>query len=202
LRSSAACRQEPRQGQLDERRKRARGRRPALLGPNEGPEEAGARSLRLLGEVCVTVTLVDGLVLARSAFHHSINYRSVMVFGSAREVVEEDEKLLASRAIVEHVCRGRWEDVRKPSPRELRSTLLLAIPLSEASAKIRTGPPRDREEDVHLRTWAGELPLRTVTLDPLDAQDLPPGVTVPDYVRTYRRRNDAIPPRGGERRAY
>lgn len=121
-----------------------------------------SRMLRTLGEgveVCVTVTLVDGLVLARSAFHHSMNYRSVVVFGRAVVVEDESAKLDALRAFSEHVVPGRWDDVRQPNPAELNATLVLALPLSEASAKVRTGPPLDDDEDYELKVWAGVLPL-------------------------------------------
>src|SRR2546428_9369801 len=123
---------------------------------------AASRMLRSLREgepACVTVTLLDGLVLARSAFHHSMNYRSVVVLGTAREVVERDEKLRVLEAIVEHVMRGRTRDARGPNETELKSTMLVRIPLDEASAKIRIGPPLDDEEDYSMPIWAGVLPL-------------------------------------------
>jgi nitroimidazol reductase NimA-like FMN-containing flavoprotein (pyridoxamine 5'-phosphate oxidase superfamily) len=127
------------------------------------------RTLKALGagaEVCVTVTLVDGLVLARSAFHHSINYRSVVIFGKARVVESSEEKTAALHAFTEHVVPGRWREVRPPSAEELGATLVLSLPLSEASAKIRTGPPIDDEEDYQLPVWAGVLPLRIATGEP------------------------------------
>jgi nitroimidazol reductase NimA-like FMN-containing flavoprotein (pyridoxamine 5'-phosphate oxidase superfamily) len=138
-------------------------------------------------EVCVTVTLVDGLVLARSAFHHSMNYRSVVVFGAAREVTDVEEKLIAFRAIVDHVVPTRWDAVRPPSDKEIRSTLVLALPLTEVSAKVRTGPPIDDEADYALPVWAGELPLRTVAGAPRADAQLPPGAVVPDHVTAWRR---------------
>jgi nitroimidazol reductase NimA-like FMN-containing flavoprotein (pyridoxamine 5'-phosphate oxidase superfamily) len=143
------------------------------------------RSLRNGVEACVTVTLLDGLVLARSAFHHSMNYRSVVVFGTAREVVDEDEKVRALEALVEHVVSGRSQDVRQPNDKELRQTLLLAMPLEEASAKIRTGGPIDDDEDYALPMWAGVLPLRLTPGEPITDT----GVTadVPEYVQTYVR---------------
>jgi nitroimidazol reductase NimA-like FMN-containing flavoprotein (pyridoxamine 5'-phosphate oxidase superfamily) len=142
------------------------------------------RSLRDGVDACVTVTLLDGLVLARSAFHHSMNYRSVVVFGKAREV-GEDEKVRVLDSLVEHVVRGRSKEVRAPNLKELRQTLVLALPIDEASAKIRTGGPVDDEEDYALPIWAGVLPLKLTPGEGLaDA-----GVTadVPEYVKAYRR---------------
>jgi nitroimidazol reductase NimA-like FMN-containing flavoprotein (pyridoxamine 5'-phosphate oxidase superfamily) len=146
--------------------------------------------LRTVGggvDVCVTVTLVDSLVLARSAFHHSMNYRSAVVFGRARVVDDPEEKLAALRAITEHIVPGRWPDVRAPHAQELKGTLVLALTLDEASAKVRTGPPLDDEEDYALPVWAGELPLRVVPQTPVADARLVPGVGVPPYVRVYRR---------------
>src|SRR5438128_943944 len=122
-----------------------------------------SRMLRTVGQgidVCVTVTLIDGLVLARSAFHHSMNYRSVVVFGRATVVDDGDEKVQALRSLSEHMVRGRWDDVRTPNEEELRLTTVLALPLLEASAKVRTGPPLDDEEDYEMPVWAGVIPLR------------------------------------------
>lgn len=151
---------------------------------------AAGRMLRTVGggvDVCVTVTLVDSLVLARSAFHHSMNYRSAVVFGRARVVDDPDEKVAALRAITEHIVPGRWPDVRAPHAQELKGTLVLALTLDEASAKVRTGPPIDDEEDYALPVWAGELPLRVVPQTPVADARLVPGVGVPPYVRVYRR---------------
>ena len=151
---------------------------------------AAGRMLRTVGggvDVCVTVTLVDGLVLARSAFHHSVNYRSAVVFGRARVVDEPEAKFAALRAIVEHVVPGRFPEVRPPRPQEMKGTLVLALPLDEASAKVRTGPPIDDEEDYALPVWAGELPLRTVPQTPVADPRLPSGIAIPPYVRIYRR---------------
>jgi nitroimidazol reductase NimA-like FMN-containing flavoprotein (pyridoxamine 5'-phosphate oxidase superfamily) len=136
-------------------------------------------------ETCVTVTLIDALVLARSAFHHSMNYRSVMVFGEATRVDDEGEKDMALRALVEHVVPGRTGDARPPTSSELRNTLVLRLPIVEASAKQRTGGPIDDEEDLPLPVWAGILPLHTT----YDAALAEPGVSVavPGYVRSYRR---------------
>ena len=125
----------------------------------------GANASRMLKslltgiDVCFTVTLLDGLVLARSAYHHSMNYRSVVLFGQAANVTGRDEKMTALKAFTEHVMKGRWEDVRSPNPQELAATSVLSLPITEASAKIRTGPPIDAEADYALPIWAGVLPL-------------------------------------------
>jgi nitroimidazol reductase NimA-like FMN-containing flavoprotein (pyridoxamine 5'-phosphate oxidase superfamily) len=150
---------------------------------------AASRMLRTLREgvdACVTVTILDGLVLARSAFHHSMNYRSAVVFGKAAAVTDDAEKVGVLEALVEHVCRGRSADVRKPSDLEIRQTLVLRIPIDEASAKIRTGPPLDDEEDYALPVWAGVLPLTLTPLEPLP--DARSAAAVPDYIANYRRR--------------
>ena len=154
---------------------------------------AASRMLRTLREgvdVCVTVTLVDGLVLARSSFNHSMNYRSVVVFGRARVVEDEDEKMEALRVFADHVLRGRWEDARLPNRSELRQTIVLALPLEEASAKIRTGPPVDDEDDYGLPVWAGVLPLRLVAGEAVPDPRLGPGVEQPEYMLDYRRPQD------------
>lgn len=151
---------------------------------------AASRMLRSLREgidVCVTVTLVDALVLARSSFHHSMNYRSVVIFGRAQVVEDEDEKMEALRVFTDHIMRGRWEDARLPNQTELRQTMVLALPLAEASAKIRTGPPIDDEEDYELPVWAGELPLRLVTGEAIADPRLSTGVEQPQYMRDYTR---------------
>jgi hypothetical protein len=149
-----------------------------------------SRMLRSLQEgipVCITVTLIDGLVLARSAFHHSMNYRSVVVFGTASIVSNPEEKLEALYAFTEHVVRGRWEEVRQPSRSELTGTLVLSLPLVEASAKVRTGPPSDDEADYSIPVWAGEIPLRVVADAPIDDSRLQPGIVLPSYVKNYSR---------------
>jgi hypothetical protein len=151
---------------------------------------AASRMLRAAGAgipVCLTVTLVDGLVFARSAFHHSMNYRSVVVLGAARTVVEPEEKLAALHAIVEHVAPGRWPEVRPPSEQELRATTVLAVPLDEVSAKLRTGPPLDDEEDYALACWAGVLPLGLAAGAPIPDPRLGPGSVAPASVTDYRR---------------
>jgi nitroimidazol reductase NimA-like FMN-containing flavoprotein (pyridoxamine 5'-phosphate oxidase superfamily) len=126
-------------------------------------------------EVCVSVTLVDGLVLARSAFHHSMNYRSVVVYGTAQKVDDLDEKRAALEAVVEHVLAGRIDGCREPNVKELKGTLVLRVPLDEASAKVRTGGPKDDDEDMDLAVWAGHVPLRLVA----DAPIADVGVTEP-----------------------
>jgi hypothetical protein len=126
------------------------------------PANAMLRELRSGVDACCTVTLVDGLVLARSAFHHSINYRSVVIFGRASLVDDEDQKAAALTALVDKVMEGRSREARMPTGKELRATLVISLPLDEASAKVRTGPPIDDEEDYGLPVWAGVLPLRTV----------------------------------------
>ena len=154
----------------------------------------GARASRMLkalsdgAQVCITVTLVDGLVLARSAFHHSMNYRSVVVFGHARLVTDEAEKLTALRALTEHIAPGRWAETRQPNQQELNATSVLAVPLTEASAKVRTGPPIDDEEDYALAVWAGELPLTLTAGAPRADPRLPAGIEPPPHVREYDRK--------------
>src|SRR5713226_4593676 len=149
-----------------------------------------SRMLRTLSggvEVCVTVTLIDGLVLARSAFHHSMNYRSVVVFGRATAIEDGSEKLAALRALSEHMIPGRWDDVRQPNERELQLTTVLSLPLREASAKVRTGPPLDDEEDYDLPVWAGVIPLRLVAEMLVDDPRLSPNTDVPKYADDYPR---------------
>jgi nitroimidazol reductase NimA-like FMN-containing flavoprotein (pyridoxamine 5'-phosphate oxidase superfamily) len=138
-------------------------------------------------EVCLTVTLLDGLVLARSAFHHSMNYRSVVLFGTATRVDDPDEKLTALKAFTEHVVPGRWAEVRPPNPQELTGTLVLALPIAEASAKVRTGPPVDAPEDYALPIWAGEIPLRLQAEGPVTDNRCSPTLTVPGYAENYGR---------------
>ncbi|HLL70249.1 MAG TPA: pyridoxamine 5'-phosphate oxidase family protein [Pyrinomonadaceae bacterium] len=145
------------------------------------------RTLREGVEVCVTVTLLDGMVMARSAFHHSMNYRSVVVFGRAVVVEEAAEKLEALRALTEHLAPGRWAEVRQPTAGEMRATMVLALPLTEASAKVRTGPPVDDEEDYALEVWAGVVPLRLVAGEPVADVRLPEGVEPPPHVVNYTR---------------
>ena len=145
------------------------------------------RALKTGIDVCITVTLIDGLVLARSAFHHSMNYRSVVIFGRAMLIEEREEKLKALFALSEHMIPGRWQDVREPTETELQQTTVLSLPIEEASAKIRTGPPLDDEEDYAMNVWAGVLPLRISTEDPIPDPRLPPNIGTPDYVGCYHR---------------
>lgn len=149
-----------------------------------------SRMLRQLGqgiEVCVTVTLIDGLVLARSAFHHSMNYRSVIIFGRARVIQDREEKMSALTALSEHMIPGRWDEVREPNDRELQLTTVLSIPLNEASAKVRTGPPVDDEEDYDLPVWAGVIPLQMIAEAPVDDPGLKVEMAAPEYARRYGR---------------
>jgi len=148
-----------------------------------------SRMLRTLEQgvdVCVTVTLIDGLVLARSAFHHSMNYRSIVIFGRAMLIENREEKLAALLALSEHMIPGRWADVRKPNERELQQTTVLSLPLTEASAKIRTGPPLDDEVDYELPIWAGVIPLQVVSGAPKPDPRLP-AIRVPNYALQYNR---------------
>ena len=138
-------------------------------------------------ELCVTVTLLDGLVLARSAMHHSMNYRSVVIFGQARAVQDPEEKLMSLEAFVEHVIPGRWAEVRPPSATEMKVTEVIALPLDEASAKIRTGPPIDDDEDYTLPVWAGVVPLRLAFDSPVRDGKCDPAIPAPTYLSHYRR---------------
>ena len=145
------------------------------------------RTAKTGSEICVCVTLLDGLVLARSAFHHSMNYRCVIVYGAAREVTDPDEKWNAQRALVDHVVPGRSDDTRMPNQRELDQTTIMAVALDEVSAKVRTGPPKDEPEDLDLGIWAGVLPLTQVPGEPIVSPDMQVDVDVPGYVRSYAR---------------
>jgi nitroimidazol reductase NimA-like FMN-containing flavoprotein (pyridoxamine 5'-phosphate oxidase superfamily) len=153
---------------------------------------AASRMLRTIEEgieVCVTVTLVDGFVLARSAFHHSMNYRSVVVLGKARPVTDPNEKMEAMRSFTNHVVPGRWDEVRKPTAQELKSTIVLSLPLEEVSAKVRTGTPIDDEEDYALPIWAGVVPIRTVVGEPVPDGRVLPDVAAFDSARFTLRSN-------------
>jgi nitroimidazol reductase NimA-like FMN-containing flavoprotein (pyridoxamine 5'-phosphate oxidase superfamily) len=150
---------------------------------------AAGRMLRALGDgldVCVTVTLVDGFVLSRSAFHHSINYRSVVMMGRARVLADPMEKMIAMRCFTNHILPGRWEEVRTPSDHELKSTLVLALPLEEVSAKVRRGPPVEDEGDIDRPTWAGVVPLQARLGEPVPMDDLVAGVLPIDRARFTR----------------
>jgi nitroimidazol reductase NimA-like FMN-containing flavoprotein (pyridoxamine 5'-phosphate oxidase superfamily) len=149
-----------------------------------------SRTLRALAAgapVCLTVSLIDGLVLARSAMHHSANYRSAVLVGRARLVDDEAEKRTALQAVVEHIVPGRWDDVRAPTDNELAATSVLAIPIEEASAKVRTGGPLDDEEDYALPAWAGVIPLVNRPLAPEPDARLRDGIPPPPYVTAYAR---------------
>ncbi len=141
------------------------------------------RALADGAEICVTVTLLDGLVMGRAAMHHSVNYRSVVVFGQARPVDDAEGKLGALRGLMEHLAPGRWDQVRPPSEKEMKATRVLALPLIEASAKVRAGPPIDDEPDYALPVWAGVLPLSQVAGRPEPDRRLDPAIGLPDYLR-------------------
>jgi nitroimidazol reductase NimA-like FMN-containing flavoprotein (pyridoxamine 5'-phosphate oxidase superfamily) len=138
--------------------------------------------------VCVTVTLLDGLVLARSIFNHSMNYRSVVVLGTAFAIEGVDEKLAALHALSEHILPGRWKDARQPNDQELKATTVLRLPIEEFSAKVRQGPPVDDEEDYSFSTWAGVIPLDMVAGTPLSDSRLLQGISVPEYAKKYSRK--------------
>jgi uncharacterized protein len=149
---------------------------------------AASRMLRNLAQgidVCVTVTLIDGLVLARSAFHHSINYRSVVILGKAELVEETAEKEKALEAFTEHIIPGRWAEIRWPNELELKATSVLKLPIEEASAKIRTGDPKDDVDDYAMNVWAGVLPLSQVPGTPIPDSRLAEGITIPGHVVEY-----------------
>ena len=142
------------------------------------------RTLRDGARACLTVTLIDGLVFARSIFNHSVNYRSVMVLGEARAVTDREEKRAALAAFAERIAPGRWADARAPTAQELKATSILAFPLDEASAKVRTGPPVDGDTDHALDVWAGVVPVRLLRGAPVPDPALRPGIEVPRYLRS------------------
>jgi nitroimidazol reductase NimA-like FMN-containing flavoprotein (pyridoxamine 5'-phosphate oxidase superfamily) len=153
---------------------------------------AASRMLRQMKDgvaVCVTVTLLDGLVLARSVFNHSMNYRSVVILGKATLVDDAEEKLAALRVLSEHILPGRWDDARQPNERELKATSVLRVPIEEFSAKVRTGPPVDDAEDLAFPTWAGVLPLEIKAGEEIRDPKLEPVREAPPYVRNYSRRS-------------
>jgi uncharacterized protein len=153
----------------------------------------GSAASRMLRELetgvpaCVTVTIVDGLVLARSAFHHSMNYRSVVAFGTARKITDPAQKTHALRTISEHLIAGRWNDVRGPSDQELKATAVLEFSMEEASAKVRQGPPLDEDDDYSLPVWAGIIPLSLEAKASVPDPRLNEDTEVPDYIQRYRR---------------
>ena len=152
---------------------------------------AASRMLRQMKEgvaVCVTVTLLDGLVLARSVFNHSMNYRSVVILGKATLVDDPEEKLTALRVLSEHILPGRWDDARQPNERELKATSVLRVPIEEFSAKVRTGPPIDDAEDYAFPTWAGVVPLEMKVGEAINDPSLNPKQEVPRYARNYVRK--------------
>jgi nitroimidazol reductase NimA-like FMN-containing flavoprotein (pyridoxamine 5'-phosphate oxidase superfamily) len=152
---------------------------------------AASRMLRTLDQgvpVCVTVTLLDGLVLARSVFNHSMNYRSVVVLGKATAVEDRAEKVEALRLLSEHILPGRWADSRQPDEKELKATTVLRLPITEFSAKVRVGPPIDDEEDYAFPTWAGVVPLAMVAQPGMPDDRCDPKVPVPDYAKAYTRK--------------
>ncbi len=155
-----------------------------------------SRTLRRLSAgapACLTVSLIDGLVLARASMHHSANYRSAILLGRARAVEDEREKLAALEAIVEHIVPGRWSEARPPSENELKATAVLALSIEEASAKVRSGPPADDEADYELPVWAGVIPLAERAGEPIADPRLPAGIAVPGAIARYARPAGAAP---------
>jgi uncharacterized protein len=153
----------------------------------------GAKASRLLKHieaghpVCVEATLVDGLVLARSVFHHSVNYRSVVLFGTGHGIEDEQEKMAALEAVTEHLIPGRWKEARLPNKKEMKATRVVAIQIDEASAKVRVGPPVDEEEDYALPVWAGLLPLQELPAAPIRDELQSQDVALPNYIARYSR---------------
>lgn len=151
----------------------------------------GSSATRLIGHVasggsvCVTITLVDGIVLARSVFNHSINYRSAVLFGHGRLVTDDDEKMAALTRFTERLLPGRWDDVRPPNRREMKATGIVAVAIESASAKVRSGPPKDEPEDLPLPVWAGVLPLHQQLGDPVVDEAGQLGIELPGYLRDY-----------------
>ena len=156
----------------------------------------GSKNSRMLNsiktgeEVCISVVLTDGLVLARSAFHHSVNYRSVIIFSRGNEIIEPDKKTEALKIILDHIIPGRWDDVRNPNQKELHATSVVSFKIDEASAKIRTGPPVDDKEDLDLNVWAGILPLEIVPKDPVKDELLNKKTLIPDYIINYKKKEN------------
>jgi len=152
----------------------------------------GSRKSRMLklfetrDDVCISVTLLDGIVLARSAFHHSINYRSVIIFGKPDKIETQEEKEKALQIIFNHLIPGRWDEIRKPDKKELNATSVFSFKITEASAKIREGGPKDEKEDEELKIWAGVLPIKTISYEPVRAEDLNKGIRLPQYLNKFR----------------
>ena len=155
----------------------------------------GAKASRLLkhiaagNPVCVEATLIDGLVLARSVFHHSINYRSVVLFGTGQTVSDAGEKLAGLQAVVNHIIPGRWNEARLPTRKELNATTVVSIKIDQASAKVRSGPPADEEEDYSFPVWAGLLPFQETYLSPVRDERMTQDIAVPGYVTKYSRKH-------------
>lgn len=137
-------------------------------------------------EVCIAITLLDGLVLARSAFHHSMNYRSVVIFGSGREVTDEHEKMVAMQRFVDHLTPGRWAHIRQPNAKEMKATSIVSINIDDASAKIRTGQVKDDDEDYALPIWAGVVPLELSAGDPITDPELPADIETPEHTMGFK----------------
>jgi len=163
------------------------GRKDASLYIHGSAASRMLRQLKTAIPVCITVTLLDGLVLARSVFNHSMNYRSVVILGKATLIDDPEEKLTALRILSEHILPGRWDDARQPNERELKATSVLRVPIEEFSAKVRVGPPIDDEEDYSFPTWAGVIPLQMSVGQAINDSRLELGRNVPEYVVHYSR---------------
>jgi uncharacterized protein len=151
----------------------------------------GSRMFKMLKtgvEICITVTIMDGIVLARSAFHHSMNYRSVVMFGKTEEIDKQDEKTEALKNILDHIIPGRWDEVRKPNEKELNMTSVFRFKINEASAKIRSGSPVDEKEDYDLNVWAGVLPLKIITDDPIRDPLQKENIDIPLYIKNLNKK--------------
>ena len=164
------------------------GRKDATLYIHGSAASRMLRQMKAGVPVCIAVTLLDGLVLARSVFNHSMNYRSVVILGNATLVNDPEEKLAALRALSEHILPGRWDDARRPNEGELKQTSVLRLPIEEFSAKVRTGPPIDDEEDYSFPTWAGVVPLEMIAGSPVNDPKLDPVREVPAYMKHYSRK--------------
>ena len=143
-------------------------------------------SIRSGEDICISVTLIDGIVAARSVFHHSVNYRSVIIFSKGEEILEKDEKLNALKIITEHIIPKRWEEARKPNEKEMQITSVFKFKIDEASAKIRVGPPVDEKEDYNLNVWAGVIPLETIVKEPIADEKLSKDILLPNSIKNYR----------------